>query len=289
MKIERIAILGAGIMGHGIAQVAAMSKFKVFLRDIDEAILKEALAKISGSLTRYVRKGSLTQKEVDEIMERITPTTDLKKAVEEADYIIEAVPEILSLKRELFSEIDRYAPSHCILSTNTSQYRITAIATATKRRDKVIGTHFFNPPVMRHLVEIIKGLETSEETLAVTKDLCSRLEMEIVVCQKDSAGFITTRLISLWLNEAQRIYEEGIASKEDIDKACRIAFGHPMGPFEIFDLSGLDTVLHIMSALAENYGERFKPHQTLINLVESGYVGKKAGKGFYIYEHFSPQ
>jgi len=282
--MERIAVVGAGIMGYGIAQVAAMAKFKVFLRDIDEAILKEALAKIIGSLTRYVRKGSLTQKEVDEIMERITPTTDLKKAVEEADYIIEAVPEILSLKRELFSEIDRYAPSHCILSTNTSQYRITAIATATKRRDKVIGTHFFNPPVMRHLVEIIKGLETSEETLAVTKDLCSRLEMEIVVCQKDSAGFITTRLISLWLNEAQRIYEEGIASKEDIDKACRIAFGHPMGPFEIFDLSGLDTVLHIMSALAENYGERFKPNQTLINLVESGYMGKKTGRGFYIYD-----
>jgi len=284
VKIEKIAIVGAGVMGHGIAQIAAMSRFKVFLVDINEAILKEALIKINGNLMRYVRKGNLTQNEVDEIMARINPTAELKKGVEEADYAIEAVPEILSLKRELFAEIDRYAPPHCILSTNTSQYRITAIATATKRRDKVIGTHFFNPPVMRRLVEIIKGWETSEETLSITKELCSQLGMETVICKKDSAGFITTRLISLWLNEAQRIYEEGIASKEDIDKACRIAFGHPMGPFEIFDLSGLDTVLHILNSLSDNYGERFKPNQTLTNLVELGYLGKKVGKGFYIYE-----
>lgn len=283
MRIEKITVLGAGVMGHGIAQVAAMSKFKVFLRDIEEPILKEALAKINQSLMRYVKKGSLTEKEANEVMERIIPTTDLKKSVQDADYVIEAIPEVLSLKKELFSEIDRYAPAHCIFSTNTSQYRITAIASTTKRKDKVIGTHFFNPPVMRRLVEIIKGLETSEDTLRVTQALCSQMGMETVVCQKDSAGFITTRLISLWLNEAQRIYEEGIATKEDIDKACRIAFGHPMGPFEIFDLSGLDTVLHILSAMAEVYGERFKPNQTLINLVDSGYIGRKVGKGFYNY------
>ena len=206
------------------------------------------------------------------------------KKLKDADYIIEAVPEDLELKKKVFAEMDQIAPAHAVFATNTSQFRITSIASATKRRDKVLGTHFFNPPVIRRLVEIIKGLDTSDATLELTLSLCKKWDMETVVCKKDSAGFITTRLISLWSLEAERIYEEGIASIEDIDKACRLAFGHPMGPFETSDFSGLETGLKVRRALTEVYGERFRPTQTRTSLVEAGYLGRKTGRGFYLYE-----
>ena len=284
MKVQKIAVIGAGIMGNGIAQVISTAGFSVSLRDIEQKYLDSALGKIKESLSRFVKKGKLTDGDLQSILKRIHLTTDTRKAVEDADYIIEAVPEVLDLKRELFAEMDRLAPPHAIMATNTSQFRITSVASATKRRDKVIGTHFFNPPPLRRLVEIIRGLDTSDETLESTKSLCQKWEMETVVCKKDTAGFITSRLLGLWAIEAEKIYEEGIASIEDIDKACRLAFGHPMGPFETSDFTGLDTGLKVRWALAEVYGERYRPTQTRINLVEAGYYGRKAGRGFYRYD-----
>jgi 3-hydroxybutyryl-CoA dehydrogenase len=284
MEIKTIAVIGSGIMGSGIAQVAAAAGLNVRLRDIKDEFLDHALATIETSLGRMVKKGKLGESEKAGIINRINPTTELKPAVEGVDYVIEAVPEILELKLEVFRELDALASKHVILATNTSQFRITSIAAATKRPEKVVGTHFFNPPVMRRFVEIIRGLDTSDETLQTTLDLFMKLDMETIVCQKDSAGFITTRLLSLWVNEAQRIYEEGLATVEDIDKACRLAFGHPMGPLETSDFTGLDTGLHVRKALFNTLGERYRPTQTLINLVEGGHLGRKSGRGYYSYK-----
>lgn len=284
MEVKQVAVIGAGIMGHGIAQVVSTAGFDVHLRDIGQEYLDKATEKIQDSLSRFVRKGRLSEEDSQATLKRIHTTTDLKEAVVNADYIIEAVPEILDLKKELFADMDKMAAPHAVLATNTSQFRITAIASSTKRRDKVIGTHFFNPPVIRRLVEIIRALDTSDETLELTQSLCQKWDMETVVCKRDTAGFVTSRLISLWSVEAERIYEEGIASIEDIDKACRLAFGHPMGPFETSDFTGLDTGLRVRTALAEVYGDRFRPTQTRVNLVEAGYYGRKTGRGFYRYD-----
>jgi 3-hydroxybutyryl-CoA dehydrogenase len=284
MEINNIAIIGAGTMGHGIALVASMAGFQVFLRDIEQEYLDAGLKKIQSSLSRVQKKGKISEEDAKGALDRIQTTTALKEAIENADYIIEAVPEILDLKKELFAEMDELAPSHAIMATNTSQFRITAIGSTTMRREKIIGAHFFNPPVVRRLVEIVRALDTSDETLARTKSLCEKFGMQTVVCNRDTAGFITTRLTALWTVEAERIYEEGIASIEDIDKACRLAFGHPMGPFETSDLVGLDSGLRVRMALSDVYGERFRPTQTRINLVESGNYGRKTGRGFYKYE-----
>ena len=284
MEINNIAVIGAGTMGHGIALAASMAGYHVFLRDIEQAYLDAALVKIRNSLSRVQKKGKISEEEAEGVLDRIHTTAALKEAIEDADFIIEAVPEILEMKKELFGEMDKLAPSHAIMATNTSQFRITAIGSTTMRREKIIGTHFFNPPVIRRLVEIVRALDTSDETLAITKSLCEKFGMETVVCNRDTAGFITTRLTALWTVEAERIYEEGIASIEDIDKACRLAFGHPMGPFETSDLVGLDSGVRVRMALAEVYGERFRPTQTRINLVEAGNYGRKTGRGFYKYD-----
>jgi len=287
MDVKNVAVIGAGIMGHGIAQVAAEAGFLVKLRDVNQQALDLAISKIRDSLARLLRKGSLSEEHAQSILEKILPTLDLQEAVHDADFIVEAVPEILEVKREVFGQMDGIAPPHTIFATNTSQFRITSIAASVKRRDRVIGTHFFNPPVIRRFVEVVRGIDTSEETLTVTLEFCRSLKMETVVCKKDSAGFITSRMISIWSAEAERIYEEGVASKEDIDKACRLAFGHPMGPFELSDFTGLDTGLRVRLALTEVYGDRFRPSQIRENLVQAGYVGRKAGRGFYQYTELS--
>jgi len=279
---SKIVVIGAGVMGNGIAQVSATARYQVVLQDVSEVALDKALGLIKRSLERFVKKDKLSPAEAKEVLGRIALTQELPKAVENADYVIEAVPEILELKIRVIKEIDSIVPKHCIIGSNTSQYSITALAAATERPDRVIGVHFFNPPVMMRLIEVVKGLQTSEDTIQATLAIAAQMKKEVVMC-KDSQGFITSRLINVLLAEAERILEEGIATAEDIDKACRLAFNHPMGPFELGDFSGLDTHLNVTKALEEAYGSQFKPTQTLRNNVSAGRLGRKSGRGYYNY------
>lgn len=286
MEIKRLAVMGAGTMGNGIAQVAANSGLDVVMRDVDQASISRGIGLIDRSLARFVKSSRITEAQAEEIRGRIKTTTDIGEALSTADYVMEAVPELIDLKKALFKQMDELAPAQVILATNTSQCSITAIASATKNPTRVIGTHWFNPPVMMRLIEVVKGLETSDETLNVTLELCSRLGKETVVC-KDSQGFITSRAIVAFRLECIRILQEGVATKEDIDKAIKLGFNHPMGPFELADFNGNDIAYNAAQQLSEVFGERFKPPTLLRNLISAGRLGRKTGKGWYEYEQKS--
>ncbi len=282
MDVKRIAVLGAGTMGHGIAQVAAMAEYEVALYDVSSQALARGVDQIHASLAKLVSKGRLDKEAAAAAKSRITATTEMADAVAEADLVIEAVPENLDLKLKVFADVDKLAPRHAVLTSNTSQFSITRLAAATARPEQVCGMHFFNPPVLMRLVEIARGASTSDDTHRVVVDVSRRMGKETVTC-KDSPGFITTRLIGLLWAEAMRILEEGVASAEDIDKACRLGLGHAMGPLETADWSGLDVAYAIAQSLRENLGERFQTTATHRNLVYSGALGRKAGKGVYEY------
>lgn len=286
MEIRRIAVMGAGTMGNGIAQVAAMSGYDVILRDVDDQSIGRGLDLIGRSLTRFVKSGKLAEQQAQDVRDRIKTTTDLQAALDAADYVMEAIPEILDLKQALFKQMDELAPPGLILGTNTSQLSITSIAAATKHPERVIGTHWFNPPVMMRLIEVVKGVETAEETLQTTLDLCQKLGKETVVC-RDSQGFITSRAIMAFRLECIRILEEGIATKEDIDKAIKLGFNHPMGPFELSDFNGLDIGYHSALAMTEVFGERFRPPMIYRTMINAGRLGRKTGKGWYDYDRKS--
>ncbi len=283
MNIIKVAVIGSGIMGNGIAQVFATGGYQVTLNDVNQDMLGRAQKNIKGSLERLIKKEKISEKESNMIFKRLSFTKNLEVAVKDADYIIEAITENIETKLETFEKIDRLSPPHAIIGSNTSQYSITKLATVTNRASQVIGTHFFNPPVIMKIVEIVKGIQTSEDTINTTLKFVMSIEKEAIVCL-DSPGFITSRLINLFCNEAEKIVEEGIASREDVDKACRLAFNHPMGPMELSDFSGLDTRLMASKGLEEGIGERFKPTRTLRNYVNAGHLGRKSGKGFYSYE-----
>ena len=282
MEIKRIAVLGSGIMGHGIAQVSAAAGYEVTMRDVEDQFLQKAMANMEKSLTRMVKAGKVSLEEVPNIFGRIRITTDLSEAVRDADLVIEAIPENLDLKKTTFKDLNRLCRPEAILSSNTSNFSITVLAAVTQRPEKVVGLHYFNPPSMMKLIEVVRGLETSDETMETVLKFAQKSGKETVLC-KDSQGFITSRIINLWLTEAERILEEGIASKEDIDKACRLAFNHPMGPFELADFSGLDTKLYVADALNQSFGDRFRSTQTVRNLVAAGHLGRKSGRGWYNY------
>jgi 3-hydroxybutyryl-CoA dehydrogenase len=271
-------------MGHGIAQVGAMAGFDVRLMDVDEIALSHAGDKIRSSLEKLERKRTIDTGQKDEVLARISFVTDLGDAVSAADVVIEAVPEVLELKREVFARIDAVATGQAILATNTSQYSVTSIGASTARPERVIGMHWFSPAVLMRLVEIVRGVETSDATVDRIVRFAEALGKVPVVCRRDSPGFITTRLIAVLTNEAQRIVEEGLASVEDVDRACRLAFGHPMGPFQTSDLTGLDTQLRVREALREAHGERFRPTNLLRTKVAAGQLGRKTGRGFYRYD-----
>jgi len=282
MEIKRVAVLGAGIMGNGITQVSAAAGFEVWLRDVEEKFIQNGMANIEKSLARMVKAGKLNPEEIPKILDRVKTTTELPRAVQGADLVIEAIPENLELKKKIFKDLDQLCHAAAILATNTSNFSITAIGAVTRRPHKVVGLHYFNPPAMMKLIEVVRGLETSEDTLQIVLDFARRSGKETVLC-KDSQGFITSRIINIWLTEAERILEEGIATKEDIDKACRLAFNHPMGPFELSDFSGLDTKLYVADSLHQSFGDRFRSSQSLRNLVAAGHLGRKSGKGWYKY------
>lgn len=282
MEINRIAVLGIGTMGSGIVQVCAQAGFGVSVRDLDSHMLERGRAAIAKSLDRLARAGKLTEAP-EVVMGRIRFTTALEEAVSDADYVIEAVPEILSLKLEIFAALDKLCPETAILASNTSELSITAMAAATGRPERVVGMHWFNPPPVMRLIEIVRAVQTSAETIRVTEELAHRLGKETVVC-KDSQGFITTRVLTALVLEAIRIYEEGVASAEDIDKAIELGLNHPMGPIKLADYIGLDVMAHISENMLAAYGERMRMPQSLVKLVEAERLGRKTGRGYYDYE-----
>jgi 3-hydroxybutyryl-CoA dehydrogenase len=283
MAIRKVAVLGAGLMGSGIAQVAASSGYEVTMRDVDQPFIDRGMDGIRSSLARFVKSGRMEQTRADEIVGGIKTTTSVEEAVSGSDYVFEAVPEILELKQDLFALLDAMCPPHTILASNASQLSITSIGARTKRQDRVIGVHWFNPAPVMKLIEIIRALDTSEETLQTTLDLCRSFGKETVVCKKDAQGFIVNRMLLAQRAEAYRMLEEGIATVEELDRAIELGLNHPMGPFKLADLTGLDTGLHNLEYMAQAYGERFLPTATIRNLVNAGHLGRKTGRGWYDY------
>ncbi len=282
-SVKTLTVVGSGTMGHGIGQLAAMRGIDVRVFDVDSAALDRARASVRTSLDRFVKKGTVSQHESDEMFDRMKFVDDLDKAVAGANVVVEAVPEVLELKQKVFVDLDARVGESTLLATNTSQLSITAIASVTQRPERVVGMHFFNPPVMMRLVEIVRGTLTSDEMLDRTVALAEQLGKESIVCQRDTPGFITTRAIMALRLECIRIYEEGIASMEDLDKAMRLAFNHPMGQFELNDYNGLDIALQGSRNLREAYGERFAPPPSLVSRVAAGRRGRKTGGGWYDY------
>jgi len=280
MKIKNIAVLGAGTMGNGIAQVCATCGFSVRLYDIEQKFLDGALERINDSLARLVKKAKITSEDAEKTRARIQTTLELATACRQVELVIEAAPEVMELKKELFRKVNELAPASAILASNTSQLSVTELAAASGRPERFIGMHWFNPPPLMQLIEIVVAVQTSEETLQTIKELSRSLGKVPVVC-KDAKGFITSRALTAFLVECYRIWQEGLASAEDIDTAIRLGLNHPMGPMQLSDLIGLDTIAHICRSLAETYGERFLLPEAVANLVRAGRVGTKAGRGFY--------
>jgi 3-hydroxybutyryl-CoA dehydrogenase len=281
-EVKTIAVLGAGLMGHGITQVAAqVGRYEVCMRDIEQRFVDDGLVMIRESLQRFVKKSLLTQAQMDETLERIHPTVDLKEAVSNADLIIEAAPENVELKKGIFREVDNSAPAHAIIASNTSSVSITELASATRRPEKVCGMHFFNPPQLFKLIEVIKGAKTSDETTQTILQVASKMKKETVLVKKDSPGFIVNRILVPALNEAAQLYWEGIADRDDIDKAVKLGLNWPMGPLMLLDYIGSDTVLAIAEVLMRELDPKFHPSTGLKQIVKAQMLGRKTGKGFY--------
>lgn len=282
MSIQKVAVIGAGTMGRGIVHVCALGGFEVSMQDVSAELLKKSVDIIGANLQKGVERGKVTSEAKDAALARISCVTDLQEAVKGADMVIEAVPEIMELKLEIFSKLDRYCPSNTILASNTSTMSPTEIASATKRPDKVIGLHFFNPVHMMKLVEIICALETSDETYNISKSFCEQIGKETVKIN-EFPGFVTSRMNCLIGNEAFLMLQEGVGTAEDIDKALKLGLNHPMGPFELVDLVGLDVRLRNLKYLHETLGEKYKPAPLMVKYVKAGRLGRKVGKGVYDY------
>lgn len=280
---KSVLVVGSGLMGSGIAQVAAASGWQVTLRDLDTAALDRARRGIERSLGKFVDKAALTADDKDAALARITTTTDLDAAVE-ADLVVEAVFEQLDVKREVFGALDRICRADAILATNTSAIPITKIAAATQRPEAVIGTHFFSPVPLMRLCELVRGQLTSEATLLAARAFAEEVGKVCIVVNRDVAGFVTTRLISALAMEAAALYESGVASAEDIDTACRLGFGHAMGPLATMDLTGVDILRDAtLNIYTETADRKFYPPELVSRMVDAGQLGRKSGRGFFDY------
>ena len=268
-------------MGSGIAQVSAQAGWDVVLRDVTDEALTRGTDGIKASYDKFVSKGKLAAQDAEAALGRITATTDLD-AVGEADIVVEAVFEKLEVKHEIFRALDKIAREDAVLASNTSAIPITKIAAVTDRPDRVVGAHFFSPVPMMQLCELVRGYKTSDETLATTREFAESVGKTCIVVNRDVAGFVTTRLISALVVEAAKLYESGVATAEDIDLACKLGFGHAMGPLATADLTGVDILLHATSNIyTESQDEKFAPPELMRRMVDAGDIGRKSGQGFY--------
>ncbi|MFW9939931.1 MAG: 3-hydroxyacyl-CoA dehydrogenase family protein [Candidatus Thorarchaeota archaeon] len=283
MEIKNVSVIGAGIMGSGIAQLIASYGYNVNLVDLNDEILKNVKKSIEVNLERFfVAKNKLTKEQADKILNRIHLYTNKEEAVKDVQIVIEAVFEEMDLKQQLFSELDNLCNKNVILASNTSSLSITDIALNSKYKERIIGIHFFNPAQVMKLIELIKGKNTSDEVLEKSKNFSESLNKKVVTAN-DSPGFITSRLIYVLCNEAINLLKKGIASAKDIDNACKLAFNFPMGPLELSDLVGNDIYYHIGLYLEKELGKKYKPSTLLQEMVRNGLLGRKTRKGFYEY------
>jgi len=278
---RKLAVIGAGLMGSGIAQVSAQAGWDVVLRDVTDEALTRGTDGIKASYDKFVSKGKLAADAAEEALGRITSTTDLDAAAD-ADIVVEAVFEKLEVKHEIFRTLDKIVRDDTVLASNTSAIPITKIAAATEHPERVVGVHFFSPVPMMQLVELVRGYKTSDETLATAREFAESVGKTCIVVNRDVAGFVTTRLISALVVEATKLYESGVASAEDIDLACKLGFGHAMGPLATADLTGVDILLHATSNIyTETQDEKFAPPELMRRMVDAGDIGRKSGQGFY--------
>ena len=284
MAIERVAVIGAGQMGSGIAQVAAQAGLSVTLLDAVPGLSRKALEKLGGSLQRLVEKGKMTAEQRQGVLDRIQPA-DALEAAAGADLAVEAVVEKLEPKVEIFRKLDAMLPPHAILASNTSSISITQMAAATRRPDRFIGMHFMNPPPVMQLIEIIRGLQTGDETWRTVVELASKRFGKTVVTSRDVPGFIVNRVLIPLINEACFALQEGLATPQDIDTGVRLGLNHPMGPLTLADFIGLDTCLYIADVLHRELGEdKYRPAALLRQYVAAGWLGRKTGRGFHVYK-----
>ena len=282
--MKRIAVLGAGAMGVGIAQVAAQGGYEVVVRDLQMTLVQRGLTRIFQSLDEAVSRGEMSAEERDNIAARLKGTTDLSD-VHDADLVIEAIIENASVKKQVFAELDAHCSEKTILGTNTSSLSISEIASATRTPQRVIGVHFFYPVPEMELVEVVKGLQTSAETVERTLEVTRNMGKRAIVVERDSPGFVVNRIMASMLNEAIWVYGEGLASAEDIDLAIKLETGMAQGPLELADILGLDTLYSVIMALYEDFKDpKYRPHPCFSTMVKSGQLGRKTGQGFYIYK-----
>ena len=282
MEIKKICVLGAGLMGNGIAQVCAQAGYIVIMRDIEQKFIDGGMNTIKKNLSRDAEKGKITKDQMDAILGRIKPTLDIKEVASDADVVVEVVIEVMDVKKKVYQELESVVPKHCLFFTNTSGLSITEMASITKRPERFIGAHFFNPvPVMR-LLEIIRGQQTSDETAEIAKAWGKKIGKEVIMV-KEAPAFIVNRILCSMINEAFFVLDEGLASAEDIDKAMMLGCNHPIGPLALADLIGLDTQLRISEGMHRELGDKYRPSLLVRKLVRAGNLGRKTGRGVYDY------